>query len=200
MGGFFGLLAGLVGAAGYVPYVRDILRGRVKPDRASWLIWALQYSGMFLAYIVRGATTSLWLLGLQWISILVIWALSIRYGIGTFSRYERMALACVCLTLLAWAFTKNASVAILMLLAVEATGGVLSAIKAYRHPGSETITMWALMCAAGTLATVALGTNAAPIFYAYPVTLVAINLAVVVSIVAGNRAQRSQPIAEPDPT
>ncbi len=36
-----GVLAGVLGAADTVPYVRDILAGRTRPYRWTWLIWAV---------------------------------------------------------------------------------------------------------------------------------------------------------------
>ena len=34
-----GLLAGVVGVADTVPYVRDTVRGRTRARRGTWLIW-----------------------------------------------------------------------------------------------------------------------------------------------------------------
>ena len=35
----FGLIAGDLVILANIPYMRDILRGKTKPERASWLIW-----------------------------------------------------------------------------------------------------------------------------------------------------------------
>ena len=42
-----GLLAGMVGVAGTIPYVRDTVRGSTRPHRGTWLIWSV------LAIVVR---------------------------------------------------------------------------------------------------------------------------------------------------
>ena len=39
----WGLLAGLTGLAGYVPYLRDAWRRASDPDPAAWLIWTVEY-------------------------------------------------------------------------------------------------------------------------------------------------------------
>lgn len=191
MNGFFGLLAGLVGIAGYGPYIRDILRRRTRPDRASWTIWALEYTGLFLTQLARGAAASLWLVGLQLLITLVVWALSIRYGIGNFNRRERIVLAAVCLTLVAWYFTKNASAAIIILVAVELSGVALTTYKVYKHPGSETLTMWLLLATAGALGIVAVGTGAAAVLYVYPCALILIGLSVTTGSLLGAQRLRA---------
>ena len=40
----WGLLAGLTGLAGYIPYLRDAWRRASDPDPAAWLIWTVEYS------------------------------------------------------------------------------------------------------------------------------------------------------------
>jgi hypothetical protein len=40
----WGLLAGLTGLAGYIPYLRDAWRRTSDPDPAAWLIWTVEYS------------------------------------------------------------------------------------------------------------------------------------------------------------
>jgi hypothetical protein len=36
-----GLLAGVVGIADTIPYVRDTVRGSTRPHRGTWLIWSV---------------------------------------------------------------------------------------------------------------------------------------------------------------
>ena len=36
-----GVLAGVVGVADTIPYVRDTLRGVTRPHRGTWLIWGV---------------------------------------------------------------------------------------------------------------------------------------------------------------
>ena len=36
-----GVLAGLVGIADRIPYVRDTVRGLTRPHRGTWLIWGV---------------------------------------------------------------------------------------------------------------------------------------------------------------
>jgi hypothetical protein len=184
-----GLLAGIIGIAGYIPYIRDILKGTTqpddilkgttKPDKASWLIWTLEYAALFAAQLSAGAKDSLWLIGLQLVGVIVICGLSFTYGTGKFDRQSVLILAAVCASLLVWYFSRSASLTILLLITVEAVGVALTARKVYRQPGSETLIMWALIAVAGVLGVAAVGLRAEWILYVYPVALVLMGLSVI---------------------
>src|SRR3954463_8543527 len=109
---FLGLLAGIIGITGYIPYIRDILKGTTRPDRASWLIWLLEYAALFIAQISTGADGSLWLIGLQLIGVLSISVLSYKYGVGGFDRRSVLLLLTVCAILIIWYFSNNPVLAI----------------------------------------------------------------------------------------
>lgn len=190
MTNLFGLLAGVIGIAGYAPYIRDILRRRTQPDRAAWLIWALEYAGLFVAQAIQGAKGLLWLVGLQLVGVLLVFGLSWRYGLGKLDFRKKVLLICVCLVLGLWAFTDNASTAIILLLLVELSGVALTAKKTYHHPKSETLTMWWLTGLAGAFALLGVEQGADGILYLYPVALIIMSLGVVAAAWSGSRKQR----------
>src|ERR1039457_1092355 len=58
----WGLLAGLTGLAGYVPYLRDAWRRASDPDPAAWLIWTVEYSILLAARAAQDPPwAALWL-------------------------------------------------------------------------------------------------------------------------------------------
>ncbi|HTJ73335.1 MAG TPA: hypothetical protein VL481_01960 [Verrucomicrobiae bacterium] len=173
-----GVIAGVVGAIGYAPYIRDILKGTTKPDRASWLIWLLEYAALFCAQLSVGTAGSLWLIGLQLLAVIAINILSYRYGTGGFTKENSLVLLSVCAVLTAWYFIRSADLTIILLIAVEASGVILTMRKVYKQPGSETLIMWALIALAGMIGVIAIGKNASLILYAYPVALIVMGLGV----------------------
>lgn len=182
-----GLLAGIIGVIGYAPYIRDILKGSTKPDRASWLIWTLEYAALFGAQLGVGAAESLWLVGLQLLGVVTICILSYWYGAGGFDRKNTIVLLSVCVVLAIWYFTRSADLTVILLVAVEAVGAVLTMRKVYKQPGSETLVMWALIAVAGGIGIVAVGSSAAAILYVYPVVLITMGLGIVGASKLGER-------------
>lgn len=189
-----GLIAGGIGIIAYAPYVRDILARRTRPERASWLIWSLEYSVLFAAQIAQGATHSLWLIGLQLLGVLVICGLSVVYGAGRFSRRDIALLMCAGVSLCAWYFTNNAALATVLLISVEIIAVLPTVIKTYRDPASETLSTWALIGVAGLL-TLPVVAGGSPMLYMYPASLVLINFGVVAAILYGRRQQAPRMLA-----
>jgi hypothetical protein len=56
-----GLLPALIGVVSYAFYVRDILKGRTKPDGASWLIWGVLATIAFAAQFLSGGGAGAWI-------------------------------------------------------------------------------------------------------------------------------------------
>jgi hypothetical protein len=54
-----GVLAGAIGVADTLPYVRDILRGSTRPHRGTWLIWSALTIVVCLSQRADGASWSL---------------------------------------------------------------------------------------------------------------------------------------------
>lgn len=187
---WFGMVAGVVGIAGYAPYIRDILRKTTKPDRIAWLIWAFEYAALFFAQLSAGAAYSLWIIGLQLVGVVVIFGLSLRHGVGGFSRQTILLLTCVFMALAVWFGTQNAAYAIIILIAVEASGVVLTVIKTYKKPRSETLSLWYCIAVAGALGVPAVGMNATPILYLYPISLILMSVSVIGAARLGARKQR----------
>lgn len=188
-----GIIAGVIGVIGYVPYIRDILKGTTKPDRASWLIWLLEYAALFCAQLSVGTAGSLWLIGLQLFAVIVINMLSFRYGTGGFTKKNSLVLVSVCAVLAAWYFIRSADLTIILLITVEAAGVALTMRKVYRQPGSETLIMWALIALAGIIGVLAVGKGAALILYAYPVALIAMGLGVIGASWRGSKRTSDSP-------
>lgn len=188
----FGIASGIVGLIGYAPYVRDIWKGSTQPDRVAWLIWTFEYAALFFAQASAGAQGSLWLIGLQLIGVVIIFGLSLKFGIGKFTIYTSILLVAILGSLVLWHTTKNAALAICLLLAVEASGVVLTAIKTYKKPRSETLSLWCLIALAGLLGIPAVGGNAAAILYLYPISLVIMSLSVIGASYMGARKARMQ--------
>jgi hypothetical protein len=152
-----GLASGLLAAAAYFPYAKDILSGNAKPERASWLIWSALGLIAFFTQLSKGATVSLWFTGFDSIITVLTFILSIKFGFGGLKRRDVVGLAIAAAGLIIWYSTKDALWALLIVIGVDATGTVLSVIKTYEDPSTETYTMWLMVSAAAILAMASVG-------------------------------------------
>src|SRR3990167_3430439 len=139
-----GILAGVLSALSYPPYIKAILKGTVRPERASWLIWAVLTTMGFFTQLAVGATHSLWLPGIQGLGVIIVFLLSIRYGFGGLMKRDIITLIAAAITLLIWYSTNNVSIAVYLVVLIDAFGAWLTVVKAYEDPESETAITWTL--------------------------------------------------------
>lgn len=187
----FGLAAAAVTMAGYTWYIVTMFRGpeadRSRPLRAAWLIWAVEYAAIHFAQQQQAARESLWLSAAQTIGVVVIFSLSIWRGTGRIDRNTILILALVGGGLLAWRWSTNPDVAIVILIVIEGTGCCLQAVKSYRQPSTEAYGMWLSAGLAGLLGLGAVGLGAHFSLYLYPLLLAVFNLGIAGLIWLGKR-------------
>lgn len=183
-----GLISGFLSIVTYIPYLRDIFRLKTKPERATWFIWLVLSVIAFFAQLAEGATHSLWLVGVQTCGVLIIFLLSIKFGVGGLVRRDVLALSAAGVGLLLWYYTNNATLGLLIAIVVDAVGASLTIAKAYKEPESETMSTWILSGTAGIFATLAVG-SFDYVLLAFPVYVILINYAVVLAMVLGNQKQ-----------
>jgi hypothetical protein len=91
-----GIAAGACSCVDELPYIRDVLRGRTRPHRGTWGIWALLAITAFTSQLAAGAGWSLLMLGIQAVSVTVVFVLSIPRGVGGLG-YAEVALGAAAL-------------------------------------------------------------------------------------------------------
>lgn len=187
-----GLISGFLSVVTYVPYLRDIFRLKTKPERATWLIWSVLTGIAFFTQLAEGATDSLWLTGVQAVGVVLIFLLSIKFGVGGLTRRDLLALGAAGVGLLLWYLTSNAAVALFISIAIDAIGASLTVLKAYADPGSETFSTWVLSGTAGVFAAFAVG-SFDYVLLAFPVYVIAVNYAVAGAMLLGKRNVTSSP-------
>ncbi|HLD18334.1 MAG TPA: hypothetical protein VJB99_04720 [Patescibacteria group bacterium] len=182
----FGYISALLSIAMVIPYVRDILRRRSRPERASWFIWTVLGFIAFFSQLAKGATHSLWLTAGQTIAVLVVVVLSIKYGVGGFTKRDIRALITAGVGLLLWYFTNEATYALFIVIVIDSIGSLLTFIKSYQKPESETLSTWFMSGTSGVFGVLAVG-SMSPTLLAYPLYIVIANYLIVAAILLGRR-------------
>ena len=190
---YLGIFAGVLAAISYIPYIIDTIGRKAQPEHATWFIWLVLQTIAFFAQLSKGATSSLWFTAFDALGVVVIFLLSLKYGVGSLAKRDGIALVAAGMGLILWYFTKNALYALLITIAIDATGTSLTVIKAYKEPTTETYSMWLLVGLASLLAVVSVGTfNFALMIYPFYICLA--NLAVVLAKYTGEHLKPVPPI------
>jgi hypothetical protein len=176
-----GVLAGLLGVANMVPYVRDTIRGETRPHRGTWLIWGSLAIVVWLSQRADGASWSLMLASGQVVLNSIVVLLAIRRGEGGMSAPEAAMLGVAGGGVIGWIVADQPIVAIACVIAADLVATALMAPKTYRDPGSETLVTYVGASVAGALAAGAVGALDVSLLL-YPVYYCLVNIAIAILI------------------
>jgi hypothetical protein len=152
---WIGVLALVLNLIGYIPYIRDILRGIVKPHRITWGIWTILTAIAAANQVInKGGYSSLFFVSTVFL-VATTFALSIKYGMGGASRLDRTCLVLALGLLLYWLTVRDTRISTLLAVIIDGVGAVPVAVKTYYHPHTETYIQWVLAGVAGLLSLVA---------------------------------------------
>jgi len=162
------------------PYIVDTLKGKTKPERATWFIWSVLGSVAFVAQMQLGATWSLLFTGLDTAGCMLAFALSIRYGVGGWTMLDKIALAIAAVGVAVSVLAHAPVVALLGVIAADASGSFLTIRKAFLMPDSETTISW-LLVSVGALCSILLVRSLDVVLILYPAYLLVANAGVVLA-------------------
>ena len=163
-----GVLAGVIGVADTVPYVRDIVRGTTRPHRGTWLIWSVLAVVVFLSQRADGAQWSLVMAGSQAVLMTLIFALAIRRGVGGVATGDLVMLGIACGGIAGWLVADEPFVATACVVAADLIGLAMMVPKTWVDPDSETLSTFVLASVSGALAAGSVGALDAALLL-YPV-------------------------------
>jgi hypothetical protein len=182
----FGLLAGALGAASTLPYVRDTLRRTTVPHRSSWLIWGVIEVVAVGAQHADGARWSLVPLVMQAAGTCMVFGLSVRFGSGGLSRVDLALIALAGAGVAGWLAVDEPVVATVCVITADLVAALMMLPKIWREPGSETRSTFVFASLGGAATAGAVGALSVPLLI-YPAyfTLVNASLAGVIGYRCG---------------
>jgi hypothetical protein len=130
-----------IGALGAAVYLRDTLRGTTKPNRVTWLLWAI-------APLLAAAVELDDGVGLRALPTFMVGFMPLLVFIGSFHnpasvwRIRRIDYACGAMSVVGtvvWLVTRNGVLAISAAIAADFMAGVPTLIKSWTHPETETV-------------------------------------------------------------
>lgn len=186
-------------AAAYAIYAHGIVRGRIVPSRATWLIWAPLLWLTVASSVAAGTEAALVKTLATAVGVSVIAVLALRYGTGGWSTCDRACFAVTALGLAGWALSADPVVALALFILADATGAVPTIRDLLRDPRREQPAYW-LLCGVTSALALALiepgGWSLTPCGFAqwsYAAYLLLVNTAVLLAM-AGRPAPRVRPV------
>ena len=142
--GYFIIIGTLIGAVGSVAYLIDTVKGKVKPNRVSFLLWSIAPFIAFFAQVKQGV-------GLEALMTFSTGFLPLTVFIASFVNKEAewklttFDLMCGLLSiigLILWLITKVGNVAIFFSIVADGLAAIPTIVKAYKYPETEMAWPW----------------------------------------------------------
>ena len=141
----------------FIPYIRSILRGKVKPHLFSWLIWGTTTFVIFLAALSDGGGAGAWPIGVSGLITLYITYLAYRHSAESLITRTDWSFFIAALSALpVWFFTADPLWAVVILTTVDLLGFGPTFRKAYALPFEENIGFFMLFTVRNFLVMVAM--------------------------------------------
>jgi len=140
----FIIIGTLIGAVGSIAYLVDTVKGKVKPNRVSFLLWSIAPFIAFAAQIKQGV-------GLEALMTFSTGFLPLMTFMASFVnkkaewKITRFDVICGLLSILGlalWLITKVGNVAILFSIVADGLAAVPTIVKAYKYPDTELAWPW----------------------------------------------------------
>jgi hypothetical protein len=201
----FGVLSGVLQLASFWTMIRPVVwpkngRKRQQPHRVSWLGWLCLYQVMFWSSFARGARGSLWIVGAEVLGTLIMFALSLKWGIGslrlvaisrsrpwiTIRSWPDFLVQCgTAAGLAGWQLTSSPSLAIVLTVAVDTIAALPLISLLPREPWTVSCLGWSVSGLASLAAIFSVAHGQPLVLYLYPVAGLALDAVVVATIVTG---------------
>lgn len=144
----------------YVPYIKAIRGGGVKPHFFSWLIWSITTCIVFFAQFVADGGAGAWPTGVSGLITVYVasLALKLRSDLSA-TRADWIFLIASLLSLPAWFFSTDPLWSVIILTVVDVLGFGPTLRKAWHYPHEESLLFYALFTVRSALSIVALETH-----------------------------------------
>jgi hypothetical protein len=136
----FAILAAILPFAGSVSYAFDTAKGKVQPNRVSWLLWTIAPLIAFAAEFVQHTNFRVSLLTFAvgfGPLIVIITSFANHKAYWKLTRFDAFCGSISVLALIFWAITGKGDVAIFFSIMSDLFAAIPTIVKSYTHPKSE---------------------------------------------------------------
>jgi hypothetical protein len=135
----FVIVGAIIAAVGSLSYLIDTLKGKVKPNRVSFLLWSLAPLIAFFAEVKQGV-------GIQALMTFIVGFLPLTIFIASFvnkkavwnlTGFDLMCGALSIIGLVLWFITKSGNIAIIFSILADGLAAMPTIVKSFNYPETE---------------------------------------------------------------
>ncbi len=180
------ILSSVLAFVSYIVYIIAIFRGYAKPHRTARFCTALITILSMVSLIAQGSTVAVWLSVVFAVGSLVIFILTLWYGMGGWAKTDIVCLVISVVGILFWRATSNPMYGLIFFIGADFVGQIPMLIKTYWFPETEVWTFYFLDVLAALCSLAAMSFWVAREF-AYPLYVVFLDCFIIFLILRPNR-------------
>ena len=132
------ILASLLVLAGNIPYLKDVITGKIKPHPYTWFVWTIVSCVVFFGQLAKGAGIGAIPTAVSEIFTVIIFLVSLKYGFKNPPKIDKYFLAFAILGIIPWILTKDPTISVIIVVSIDLIAFLPTLRKTYCLPSSET--------------------------------------------------------------
>lgn len=154
------IFASLLAVFGNISYLKDTFTNKVKPHPYTWLVWSIVSLVTFFGQLQKGAGIGALPTGVAEAFTIIIFLYSLKYifkdGFGYIRKIDTYFLVAALLGLIPWFITKDPTISVITVVTIDLIAFIPTLRKTWRHPETETPTLYGMNVARHFLAILSL--------------------------------------------
>lgn len=138
------IIASLIAVVGNVPYLRDVIKKRVRPHPYTWLVWTIVSLVTLFGQIAKGAGIGALPTAAAELFTVIIFFFSLQYGFKQIRKTDTYFLIAALLGLIPWALTKDPTISVIIVVSIDLIAFIPTLRKTWFDPKSETPILYSM--------------------------------------------------------
>jgi hypothetical protein len=130
--------AAILAVAGNVPYLIDILKGRVQPHTYTWFVWTVVTAIVLFGQLAKGAGIGALPTAASGVFTLAIFLVSLKYGFKKITRGDTLFLLLALAGLVPWILTNDPTLSVTIAVSIDVIAFLPTLRKTWLEPKTET--------------------------------------------------------------
>lgn len=132
------IIAALLAIAGNLPYLWDIVKGRVKPHPYTWLVWSIVSGTVFFGMVAKGAGIGALPVAVSEAFTIIIFLFSLKFGFTGITRTDTYFLVVALAGLIPWALTNDPTLSVVIAVGIDLVAFAPTFRKTWMQSATET--------------------------------------------------------------
>ena len=137
-----GIIAVVLTFIAYIPYYRDILKGKTRPHIYSWSLWGFLTILLVALQIKGGAGAATWVTAAAGLLCIGVVFLSLKNGKKDITRSDTIVAILGFLAIIFWLVIHQPLISITLVILADMLAFIPTIRKSYYHPYTETLSLY----------------------------------------------------------